>query len=119
MGDQERYTELYLQFIAKYAAPKAMVRNEIANETERDTESKLSKDAIRLDMWDDKRIQGFKKLQNEFSVADDGIILRGSRIFLPQNLRRKAVKLAHEAHQGVEKTKALLREKVWFPNMDT
>lgn len=28
------------------------------------------------------------------------------------------MKLAHEGHQGIVKTKSLLREKVWFPGID-
>ncbi|KAG7479351.1 Retrovirus-related Pol poly from transposon [Solea senegalensis] len=32
--------------------------------------------------------------------------------------KHRVLKLAHEAHQGITKTKALLREKVWFPNID-
>ncbi|KAL4104325.1 hypothetical protein QTP88_019626 [Uroleucon formosanum] len=28
------------------------------------------------------------------------------------------LKLAHRGHQGIEKTKSLLRSKVWFPNMN-
>ena len=28
------------------------------------------------------------------------------------------LQLAHEGHQGIVKTKQLLRQKVWFPNID-
>ena len=48
----------------------------------------------------------------------DGIILRGSRIVLPECLRLKAVQIAHEGHQGLVKTKQLLCEKVWYPGID-
>ena len=96
-----------------------MLRTEIAEETERDNMAKLLKNAIMFNNWDDKRIQIFKKLENEFSITDDGFILRGTRIFLPHKLRQKAISIAHESHQGQEKTKALLREKVWFPKMDS
>jgi Integrase zinc binding domain len=34
-------------------------------------------------------------------------------------LQRRAVQLAHSRHQGVVKTKQLLREKVWFSNIDS
>ena len=29
-----------------------------------------------------------------------------------------AIALAHESHQGVDKTKALIREKIWYPHID-
>ncbi len=44
--------------------------------------------------------------------SNDDLILRGSA------LEPRVLQLAHESHQGVAKTKRLLREKVWFPNID-
>ena len=46
------------------------------------------------------------------------LLLRGTRIVIPKILRDKVVKLAHEGHQGVVKTKYRLRSKVWWPGMD-
>ena len=37
---------------------------------------------------------------------------------LPESLRQKAIQIAHEGHQGLVKTKQLLREKVWYPGID-
>ena len=37
---------------------------------------------------------------------------------MPTSLCERAVALAHEGHQGLVKTKKLLREKVWFPGID-
>ena len=37
---------------------------------------------------------------------------------IPASLQRQVLELAHEGHQGVNKTKSLLREKVWFPRID-
>ena len=44
--------------------------------------------------------------------------MRGSRIAVPRSLRDKVVRLAHEGHQGVTKTKEYLRTRVWFPGLD-
>ena len=61
----------------------------------------------------------FHKLKDELTVHNNAqLILRGSRLILPQSLRKKAIELAHEGHQGIVKTKRLLREKIWFPNVD-
>ena len=38
---------------------------------------------------------------------------------MPDTLPSQALDLAHEGHQGLVKTKQLLREKVWFPGIDT
>jgi hypothetical protein len=37
---------------------------------------------------------------------------------LPESHRLKAIQIAHEGHQGLVKTKQLLREKVWYPGID-
>ena len=36
----------------------------------------------------------------------------------PDSLQRHVILLAHDGHQGIVKTKVLLRSKVWFPNID-
>ena len=64
-----------------------------------------------------EEINKFKFVKEELSVAD-GLVLRGDRVVIPKKLQRKVVKLAHGSHQGIVKTKALLRETVWFPGMD-
>ena len=37
---------------------------------------------------------------------------------MPAALQKRVLNLAHESHQGIVKTKQLLREKVWWPNID-
>ena len=53
----------------------------------------------------------------ELAVVD-GLVLRGDRIVVPNTLQNKIVKIAHEGHLGITKTKNLLRSRVWFPKMD-
>ena len=55
-------------------------------------------------------------MRNDLSIAN-GILLFQNRIVIPASLREKVLQLAHESHQGVVKTKALLREKVWWPGI--
>ena len=45
-------------------------------------------------------------------------ILKGTRIVMPTSLQQRVIDLAHEGHQGIVKTKKLLREKVWFHRMN-
>ena len=51
-------------------------------------------------------------------VAINGLLLRGERLVIPKKLQKKIVDAAHEGHQGITKTKSLLRSRVWFPGMD-
>ena len=61
----------------------------------------------------------FSKIKEELTVNDTGdLILQRNRIVIPKALRKQTLALAHEGHQGIVKTKQLIREKVWFPNID-
>jgi hypothetical protein len=59
----------------------------------------------------------YKLVREELSVSS-GLVLRGDRIIIPSKLQKKVVQIAHATHQGIVKTKALLRETVWFPGID-
>ena len=76
---------------------------------------------IQLGNWDDPSdfpvMQSFRNVQDELSALDD-VILRGTCLILPEALQEAAINIAHGGHQGLVKTKRLLREKVWFPNID-
>ena len=43
---------------------------------------------------------------------------RGTRMVVPKVLRDKVVRLAHESHQRVVKTKYRLQSKMWYPGID-
>ena len=66
----------------------------------------------------DSDIKPFIKIKDELSIADDGIIMKGHQIIIPESLKRRILYLAHESHQGITSTKQLMRQKVWFPAMD-
>ncbi|CAB3992629.1 Retrovirus-related Pol poly from transposon [Paramuricea clavata] len=71
------------------------------------------------DKYNLRDLKAFHKIRHELTVTtNNDIILRGSRIVMPTTLRRRALELAHERHQGLIKTKRLLREKIWFPRID-
>ncbi len=66
---------------------------------------------------DGARFRQYRNVAEELSIAK-GVILRGNRIIIPKSLQNKVIKIAHEGHQGLVKTKQLLRSRVWFPKMD-
>ena len=69
--------------------------------------------------WTDELIKPFFNIKEEIAVDNkNGVVLRGTRIIIPRTLQTRIVKLAHTGHQGLAKTKALLRQHAWFPNMD-
>ena len=72
---------------------------------------------VETDQWSHAEVQNYKKLKEELSVFN-GLVLRRNRIVIPSTLRSKAVDLARGGHQGIVKTKQLIRDKVWFPGID-
>lgn len=55
---------------------------------------------------------------HELSVTGNGVVMRNNLIVVPDSLIDKVIDVAHEGHQGITKTKALIRTKVWFPKLD-
>ena len=123
----------YLNFIIEHTVPKAMTLEEIKLATTSDSTMQYLTKLIQFNQWHslDSQQQSvdsdvsladlklFRNVRDELSVdAINGLILRGSRIVLPAVMRRKALNIAHEGHQGLVNTKRLLREKIWFPGID-
>ena len=57
----------------------------------------------------------FPKIFNELSYKS-GIIIRGEQVD-PRSLQAEVIGLAHECHEGEERTLKLLRQTCWFPGM--
>ena len=62
-------------------------------------------------------MKAYSNVFDELAVVD-GLVLRGERIVVPRELRETIVTIAHEGHQGIVRTKQLLRAHVWFPGID-
>ena len=101
----------------------AVVVTRIREETQKDEiMRRLAKRIVKGD-WEkhkrDKDLEPYLHVKQELSVAE-GLIFRERRIVLPPALQRKVVKLGHSVgHLGKTKTKQMLREKYWFPLMNS
>ena len=129
---QGAMAEEYVNLLMSSAVPKAMTLQEIQQATTEDMTLKCLIHLTQNQQWhsldklpqqfkdaDIKDLQMFKRVKDELTVNEQAnIILRGSRIVIPKALRNRAISIAHEGHQGLVKTKQLLREKVWFPGID-
>ena len=122
---QQKIAEEYINYILSTSTPKAMTIDEVATETAKDKTLTTVIQAILTNKWHGVE-EGINKAtfhtlhanRAELSLAHkDSITLKGHRIVLPEALQNRAVKIAHAGHQGIVKTMALLREKVWFKNM--
>ena len=124
--------EEYVHYVTANAVPKAMTLTELQDaHTGRSNHCKLQSNLMRptsgmltrrqhmLMALISRCSKSCYKVRHELSYNDtDKILLHGTRIVVPAALQERAVILAHVGHQGIVKTKALLREKVWFPGIN-
>ena len=122
--------EQYVHFIATTSTPKALSLTEIAAESSKDRTLMRAVNLLQSGRWheiansddpdiDTRELQEYKNLKDELTLHTDGVLLRGSLVVIPASLRDRVVALAHEGHQGMSRTKSLLRSKVWFPGINT
>ena len=83
------------------------------------TRSKLLAEIQSGESSRDQSLKVYSGIKDELSVYE-GVILRGNRIVVPQSLRKQILKLAHETHQRIVKTKQFFRARfllieIWLP----
>ena len=77
--------------------------------------------AIRKQKLDtmDTAIQGFKAAFRELTISDKVIIMRGTKITLPNSLINRALGKAHQgSHPGISGMKRRIWSHFWFPGAD-
>ena len=73
-----------------------MTLKEIIEATNADKTINGLRAAIRLNWWDSDIVAPFRKVKDELTVTFENIILRGTRIVLPEMLEQRAIDIAHE-----------------------
>lgn len=79
----------------------------IVQETEQDTTLKTLKN---------KLLSG--EIQNPEFTVHSGIIMRGTRVYIPEKLRPAILKELHQTHIGVVKMKGIARSLCYWPGID-
>ncbi|KAK9739757.1 Integrase zinc binding domain [Popillia japonica] len=112
-------TRSYLNFLISNNLPKKITEDEVRKETHTDPDLQTLTRAIRgnEELWKTNALKPFAHLKLELTVLK-GIVLRGTRIIIPKSLQLRTIELAHRGHQGIVRTKQMIRSKVWFPNID-
>ena len=117
----EKMAEDYVNFLSLHAVPRAMTLAEIQKATKEDVTLQHLIQVIRSGEWstlqspqegvDAAQLLMFANVKQELTVnSNSDLILRDHRIVIPEVLRKRAVEIAHEGHQGLVKTKKLLRD---------
>ena len=112
--------EKYVHFIIREGMSNAVTLQEIRNEMANERNMVHLYKSIQRGYLDCKTYPELGCYKNVFKEMTfvDGIILKGHKVLVPTKLRRRVITAGHDGHQGLEKTKAILRSKVWYPGMD-
>ena len=127
-GREEKVADEYINYIFTNAVPKALTPEEVMVATKEDVTLQAVISALNTGKWyvreptgdiDMDTFNALARIRTDLASANArNTLMRGTWIVIPQCLQRRVVNLAHEGHEGVIKTKKLLREKVWFPGID-
>jgi hypothetical protein len=63
-------------------------------------------------------IKPYKAIHDEISIIEN-CLMKGTRVIIPQQLRREFLSRLHAGHAGLNSTLALARESVYWPGMNS
>ena len=109
--------KLTLLVIAQESTPVAMTAKDVERESEKDPELCSVRHYIQSGDWSQCKMPHYLSVKNELCTLGK-LVMRGTRIVIPQRLRGETLRLTLKGHQGITKTKTQLRTKVWWPKMD-
>jgi len=125
---QQKVAEEFIDYIVTTFTPKAMKLADIATATAQDPTLQAVNKAVQTGNWhlpclqpnvDSATFKAMERVKDELTLCLlYSVVLRGTRIVIPDAFQLRIVNLAHEGHRGIVKTKSLLREKVWFAGID-
>ena len=61
-------------------------------------------------------VKSFAKIRQELSV-NNGLLLRGNRLVIPNSLQSEILEKLHSGHQGLTKCRLRAKQSVWWPNI--
>ena len=111
-----RYGDEYVRMVALESVPIALKIQEIEKVSAEDEELRVVLGCLASGNWEGAP-KSYVCVRNELTFIGH-VIVRGTRIVIPEKLRQRVLRLAHEGHQGIVEMKERLRSKVWWPGID-
>lgn len=129
---EQSIAENYVNSICMKSVPKPVPLGSITSATKEDkaiqlifkilNQKRCKKEEVeKLNSQEKDWFISLKQIQLQLTrieTEEGEMLLKDTRIVIPHSLTEKIIDIAHQGHQGIVKTKALLREKVWFPGID-
>ncbi|KXJ07404.1 hypothetical protein AC249_AIPGENE13519 [Exaiptasia diaphana] len=91
--------------------PCAISPREVERKSEKDPELESIRKYIQSGDWTECKLPNYLHVKNELCVLGK-LVMRGSRVVIPKRMHEQILKLAHEGHQRIVKTKSRLRTKL-------
>ncbi len=100
-------TEEYINYLFSHALPVATTTEQLIQEYSNDEVMKALGDRVNGETNAGilEKTKMFNGVIDEMTVTEQGIVMRGYTIVIPESLCERLVDLAHEGHQGIRKTK--------------
>ncbi|KAK3093815.1 hypothetical protein FSP39_020533 [Pinctada imbricata] len=112
-----KMSDEYVYFAAKEATPDAMTTREIERVSENDPELIDVRCRLLDGKWDNLKYKEYLFVKSELCAIGQ-LVLRGTRIVIPSELRGQVLELGHEGHPSIVGMKQRLRHNVWWPGID-
>ena len=110
--------EYFISMIVCNVVPKACTVQELIDATKAyDTLQQVIK-FVTSGRWShDSRYHIYRQIQDLLSINND-LPLKRNCIVIKSALHQRVLQLVYSQYQGISRTKALLREKVWWPSVN-
>ena len=110
-------TEDFAYSVVTEAMPAALTPQQVETASAEDPTLQLVRQAAIT--GDCSKLSGtsYKAVKDELWLVGQ-VVMRENRVVMSESLWKKTITLAHEGHQGMVRTKASLRESVWWPQID-
>ena len=109
---EQKQTEKVVNSIVRRNVPESLSVEEVREATVNDPVPLEVMDIVQNgngeSIYKSEAVRPYKLVRSELSVTN-GILLRGSRIVVSKALQYRVVNISYEGHQGIVKTKQLLR----------
>lgn len=113
-GTETLFVEEHVQF---FKSADALLSIDEIKEAEK-SDLELQEVLKSLDGTQSQLGSQWKHMKDELTYAQ-GLLWQVRRIYVPEKLRKKALALAHEAHQGMVRCKQRLRKILFWSGMDS
>ena len=114
--DEEDDEEIWVNMVEENK-PEAVTLGEIREALTQDEQlQQLVADVQRGRLRKELRTSDYNAVFSELTYTK-GLLLKGDRLLIPRSLYGRVISVAHEGHQGEDRTIRNIRERNWFPGL--